>query len=281
MKDNELQPFEGKSIRKIWHNEEWYFSVVDVIEFLTDSPKPKRYWTDLKRRSEKESGQRYAFCVPLKLTASDGRQRLTDCANTEGVLRIVMSVPSPKAEPLRLWLAQVGIERIQETENPELAFDRAREMYKAKGYPDDWIGYREKSITVRRELTDEWQKRGIKDDREYSILTATISRHTFGLTPSDHSELKGVDPKKLRDNMTTLELLFSALGEEITRKITINDNAQGFYQNQEAAIQGGSFAGNAIERLEKEKNIKVVSSDNFLHLKKGDSPDELPPEKAD
>lgn len=280
MKDNELTPFEGKEIRKVWHDEQWYFAIIDVIAILAETSSPRQYWTKVKNGLVNES-QVQPFWLQLKMIAPDGKNRLTDCANTEGILRIVMSVPSPKAEPLKLWLAEQGKRAIDEAENPELAFDRAREIYKAKGYPDDWIGYREKSITVRRELTDEWQKRGIKDDREYSILTATISKHTFGLTPSDHSELKGVDPKKLRDNMTTLELLFSALGEEITRKITINDNAQGFYQSQEAAIQGGSFAGNAIERLEKEKNIKVVSSDNFLHLKKGDKPDKLPPEKED
>lgn len=281
MKDNEMIPFEGKEIRKVWHDEQWYFSVVDVIAVLTDSKNPNRYWTDLKRRTEKESGQSYAFCVSMKLAGTDGRKRLTDCTNTEGILRIVMSVPSPKAEPLRLWLAQVGAERIEETENPELSFERAREIYKAKGYPDDWIGYREKSISVRKELTEEWKNRGIKEEKEYSILTATIAKHTFGLTPSEHSELKGVDKKKLRDNMTTLELLFSALSEEITRTMTIKDNAQGFYQSQESAIQGGKFTGNAIERLENEKGIKVVSSDNYLHLKKGDKPDELPPEKED
>ena len=279
MKDNNLTPFEGKEIRKVWHDEQWFFSIIDVIEVLTDSTSPRTYWAKLKAKEQATSGQTFPFSERLKLLASDGRNRLTDCANTEGILRVVMSIPSPKAEPLRLWLAQVGAERIEETENPELSFERAREVYKAKGYPDDWIGYREKSITVRKELTEEWKSRGIKEEKEYSILTATIAKHTFGLTPSEHSELKGVDKKKLRDNMTTLELLFSALSEEITRTMTIKDNARGFYQNQESAIQGGKFTGNAIERLEKEKGIKVVSSDNYLHLKKGDNPDELPPKE--
>ena len=189
MENKDLIPFEGKPIRKVWHNEEWYFSVVDIIEVLTDSPKPKRYWTDLKRRSEKETGQGYAFCVPLKLTASDGRKRLTDCANTEGILRIVMSVPSPKAEPLRLWLAQVGKQAIDEAENPELLTERQAEIYKAKGYPDEWIDNRIKSIDARKRLTDEWKNRGVKEGQEYSILTATISKGTFGLTPRDRKSV--------------------------------------------------------------------------------------------
>ena len=272
MEDNQLTPFEGKEIRKVWHDEQWYFSVVDVIEVLTDSTVPKRYWTDMKKKEP----QLYENIVQLKLKAADGKNYKTDCANTEGVFRIIMSVSSPKAEPLKLWLAEQGKRAIDEAENPELSFERAREIYKAKGYPADWIGYREKSITVRKELTEEWQKRGVEESSEYSILTAQIAKETFGLTPSEHGKLKGLEKQNLRDHMTTLELLFSALSEEITRKITINDNAQGFMQNQDAAIQGGRFAGNAIERLEKEKNIKVVSSENFLGLTGGDKPNELP-----
>ena len=274
---NSLIPFGDKQIRKVWHHDEWWFSVVDVIEVLTESPKPKRYWADLKRRSEKESGQGYAFCVPLKLTASDGRKRLTDCSNTEGVLRIVMSVPSPKAEPLKLWLAQVGKERIEETENPELSFERARAIYKAKGYPDDWIGYREKSILIRNELTDEWKKRGIKESIEYSILTAEISKATFGLTPSEHKELKGLTKSShnLRDHMSNLELIFSILGEEITRKVAIRDDAQGFSENQESAIIGGRIAAKSLENTEKELGEKVISTHNFLNLKSGENEDLL------
>lgn len=273
---NELTPFEGKEVRKVWHDDQWYFSVIDVIAVLTDSKNPNRYWTDLKRRTEKESGQSYAFCVSLKLKGQDGKNYKTDCANTEGVLRIVMSIPSPKAEPLKLWLAQVGTERIQETEDPELSFERAREIYKAKGYPDDWIGYREKSILIRRELTDEWQKRGIKENIEYKILTAEIAKATFGLTPSKHGELKGLEKKQnLRDHMTNLELIFSALGEEIARTESIKADAQGFGENRETAIKGGMIASEALERVELRTGEKVVSSDNFLHLKKGDKTDEL------
>jgi DNA-damage-inducible protein D len=207
---NSLVPFEGEAIRKIWHDEQWYFSVIDVIYVLTDSPKSKRYWTDLKRRSEKESGQGYAFCVPLKLTASDGRQRLTDCANTEGVFRILMSVPSPKAEPLKLWLAALGKQAIDEAENPELLTERQAEIYRAKGYTEEWIKERLQSINTRKRLTDEWKQRGVKEGQEYALLTALISKGTFGITPSEHKDIKGLERQNLRDNMTDLELIFTA-----------------------------------------------------------------------
>lgn len=278
MKDNELTPFEGKEIRKIWQDEQWYFSVVDVIEILSESSAPRQYWNILKKRESQLS----TICLQLKLKASDGRQRLTDCANTEGLLRIVMSIPSPKAEPLKLWLAEQGKRAIDEAENPELSFERAREIYKTKGYPDDWIGYREKSISVRKELTEEWQKRGIKEGSEYSILTAQIAKETFGVTPSEHAKLKGLEKQNLRDHMTTLELIFSALGEEVTRQIAIDNNAQGFHQNHEAATRGGKTASEAKERVEAQLKKPVVSAQNFLHLNSSDKPAELPPEdKAD
>ncbi|MBL7817998.1 MAG: Bro-N domain-containing protein [Saprospiraceae bacterium] len=268
-----MTPFEGKEIRKIWHDEQWYFSIVDIIGVLTDSIVPRNYWATLKKREP----QLLTVCQQLKMYSTDGRKRLTDCADTEGVLRIVMSVPSPKAEPLKLWLAQVGTERIKETENPELAFERAREIYRAKGYPEDWIGYREKSIIARKLLTEEWKQRGVKENIEYSILTAEIAKGTFGLTPSEHAKLKGLENQNLRDNMTLLELIFTALGEEVTRQVAIKEEAQGFLQNQEAAILGGNFAGNARVRLETERGIKVVSSDNFLSLDSGkEKTDELP-----
>ena len=280
-RNNDLTPFEGKGIRKVWHDEQWYFSVVDVIEVLTDSPIPKRYWADLKRRSEKESGQGYAFCVPLKLTASDGRKRLTDCANTEGILRIVMSVPSPKAEPLRLWLAQVGAERMEETENPELSFERMTEVFKAKGYTDEWIKERLQSIETRKLLTDEWKNRGVKEGQEYSILTAIIAKGTFGLTPKEHKELKSLTKpsQNLRDHMTDLELIFTALGEATTRRLAINENAQGFNENKNKAEKGGKAAGTALDAYEAQTGLRVLSNDNFLKPPKGDSPDELPPAK--
>ena len=270
-KQNKLMPFEGKEIRKIWHDEQWYFSVIDIIEVLTESATPRKYWNTLKTREPQLS----SVCGQLKLPASDGKKYKTDCANTEGVLRIVMSVPSPKAEPLKLWLAQVGTERIEETENPELAFERAREIYRAKGYPEDWIGYREKSMLIRRQLTDEWQKRGIKENTEYAILTAEIAKATFGLTPTEHANLKGLEKQNLRDHMTNLELIFSALGEESARIVTDRNNAQGFTENRESAIEGGSIAGDARERFELKLNEKVVTSKNFLNLDK-EKRNELP-----
>ena len=277
MEEKSIIPFEGKEIRKIWHTDEWYFSVVDVIEILTDSKNPNRYWTDVKRRSEKESGQSYAFCVSLKLKGSDGKNYKTDCANTEGVLRIVMSVSSPKAEPLRLWMAQVSKEQIDETENPELSFERMTEIYRAKGRSEEWIRERFQSIEARKRLTDECKARGVKEGQEYGILTATIAKGTFGMTPSEHSQLKGLEKQNLRDHMTPLELIFTSLGEEVTRQITINEDAKGFNANLDAAELGGSFAGNSRLRLEKERGVKVISTENFLPKieieKKG-----LPPE---
>jgi DNA-damage-inducible protein D len=265
MENNGLTNFEGNEIRKIWYDEEWYFSIVDVVTILSDTSNPNRYWTDLKRKIQKES-QSYDFFVSMKLAGKDGRKRLTDCTNIDGLLRIVMSIPSPKAEPLRLWLAQTGRERIEETENPELGFERMKEVYKTKGYSDEWITRRMKTLEVRKELTDEWQKRGITESKDFSILTATISKETFGITPSEHSKLKGLDKHNLRDHMTPLELILTALGEEVTRTITIKQDALGFNENHEAALKGGKIAGEARERVEIGTDEKIVSSQNFLHL---------------
>ena len=271
-KEKALIPFEGKEIRKIWHDEEWYFSVIDAIEILTDSPIPRNYWTILKKREP----QLHTICMQLKLTATDGKQRLTDCANTEGLLRIVMSVPSPKAEPLKLWLAQVGAERIQETENPELLSERQAEIYRAKGYSEEWIQRRIQTIETRKALTEEWKNRGVKEGQEYSILTAEIAKATFGVTPAEHSKIKGLERQNLRDHMTPLELIFTALSEEVTRQITIRDDTQGFNENHEAAVKGGTFAGNSRRNLEKSENIKVVSPNNFLTLADETKTDALP-----
>ncbi len=265
-KENTLITFGNKEIRKTWHNDEWYFSVIDIIEVLTESTQPNRYWADIKKRSSKEDDQPFAFCEQLKLEGKDGRKRLTDCANTEGVLRIIMSVPSPKAEPLKLWLAQTGAERIEETENPELLTERQAELYRAKGYPEEWVQRRIQSIETRKALTDEWKNRGVKEGQEYSILTAEIAKATFGVTPSEHSKIKGLERQNLRDHMTPLELIFTALSEEVTRTIAINENALGFNENREAAQKGGVAAGNARLQVEKVKGVKVVSSDNFLNL---------------
>ncbi len=268
--DNQLAPFEGnKQIRKIWHNDEWYFSVVDVIEVLTDATQPRTYWAKLKKKITDES-QLLPIWQQLKLASADGKSYKTDCANTDGILRIAMSVPSPKAEPLKLWLAQVGTERIQETENPELSYERMTEIYRAKGHTDEWIKERLQSITTRKQLTDEWKNRGVKEGQEYSILTATIAKGTFGLTPSEHSELKGLNKQNLRDHMTPLELIFTSLSEEVTRQVTIADNAEGFHENHDAATKGGRMAGNARRNLEKEMGKAIVSPQNFLESNKID-----------
>jgi DNA-damage-inducible protein D len=274
-KDNALSPFEGKDIRKMWHNEEWFFSVVDVIQVLSDSPQPSRYWNAIKKKEP----QLFAICEKLKLVGLDGKARPSDCSNTEGVFRILMSVPSPKAEPLKLWLASLGKQAIDETENPELLTERQAELYKAKGYPEEWIQRRLQSIETRKLLTDEWQQRGVKEGQEYSILTATIAKGTFGLTPSEHSRLKGLERQNLREHMTPIELIFTALSEETTRQIAIRDDAQGFNENHEAAQLGGDVSGDARRNYEKRTGLKAVSSDNFLGLKGGEKPLELPEEK--
>ena len=266
MENSNLIPFEGKEIRKEWHNEEWYFSVVDVISLLTESPNPSRYWADLKRRTEKESSAKvFAFCEPLRMQTAGGKQNVI-CANTEGVLRIVMSVPSPKAEPLKMWLAQVGNERIQETENPELSFERMTEIYRAKGYTDEWIKERMQSIETRKRLTEEWKNRDVKEGKEYSILTAIIAKGTFGVTPTEHKDLKGLTKpsQNLRDHMTPLELIFTSLGEELTRVETIKADAKGFDENKNTAAKGGYLAGEARKTIERKGGEKVVSSDNYL-----------------
>lgn len=268
---NELTPFGDKEIRKIWHIEQWYFSVVDVIAVLTDSPQPSRYWNAIKNKEP----QLFAICEKLKIRALDGKIRPTDCANTEGVFRIIMSIPSPKAEPLKLWMAQVSKERIEETENPELLSKRQAELYRAKGYSEEWIGRRVQSIETRNQLTDEWKNRGIKEGQEYSILTATISKGTFGLTPNEHKELKGLEKENLRDHMTSVELILTALSEEATKAITIKNEAQGFHENQEAAVKGGQVGMRARLNFEEATGDKVVSSQNFLHLKGGEELDEL------
>ena len=206
--ENHLVVFQEKAIRRTWHNEEWWFSVVDVCGVLTDSPDAGAYWRKLKQRLNTEGSEVVTFCHGLKLQAPDGKQRATDCANTEGMFRIIQSIPSPRAEPFKRWLAQVGYERVQEIDNPELASVRARELYQAKGYPQAWIEKRLRSIAVRGELTDEWKERGVQEGREYSILTAEIARATFGVTPGEHKKHKGLEQAKtanLRDHMTDLE----------------------------------------------------------------------------
>jgi prophage antirepressor-like protein len=265
METTKIAVFKGKEIRKTLHSNEWYFSVVDIIEALTDSDNPRNYWNMMKSREQKQSKvQLSTFCVQLKLTSSDGKSYKTDCVNTEAAFRVIQSIPSPKAEPFKRWLAKVGYERVQEIENPELATKRTKALYKAKGYSDDWIEKRMRGIAIREELTDEWNNRGVKEQAEYAILTAEITRATFGLTPSKYKQLKGLKRENLRDHMNDLELIFSMLGEAATTEITRDRDAQGFVENKQAAAEGGNIAGDARKALEKKTRKRVVSKQNYL-----------------
>ncbi len=259
--------FKGNKVRKTIHNNEWWFSVVDVVSALTNSENPRDYWYKMKIREKSESTiELSTICRQLKLTAPDGKERETDCANTEGIFRIIQSIPSPKAEPFKRWLAKVGYERVQEIEDPELAMKRMRAIYKAKGYSDDWIEKRVRGIIIREELTDEWRNRDIKDQNHYSILTAEISKAAFGMTPSEYKKFKGLDRQNLRDHMTDLELIFSMLGEASTTKIARARDARGFDDNKLAALDGGGVAGNARKDLEDKSGEKVLSSNNYIKL---------------
>lgn len=260
-----LVVFQDKKIRRIWHNNEWYFSVIDIVAALTESVDAKDYWYRLKKREVESGGiELSTFCRQLKLQASDGKFYATDCANTESIFRIIQSIPSKKAEPFKRWLAKVGYERVQEIENPELAQKRMKELYKAKGYSDEWIEKRVRGIAIRDELTDEWDKRGVKKEKEYAILTSEISQATFGMTPSEYKEFKGLKRENLRDHMNDLELIFTMLGEASTTRIARNKNAEGFDENKEAAKEGGNVAGIARKELEKRSSEKVATSDNYL-----------------
>ncbi|MDD3435961.1 MAG: Bro-N domain-containing protein [Candidatus Gastranaerophilales bacterium] len=263
---HDLIVFEGNNIRRTLYNNEWYFSVIDVVQVLSESKNARRYWSDLKIKLKEKEGfdELYEKIVQLKLEAPDGKMRETDCANAETLFRILQSIPSKKAEPFKRWLAKVGYERVQEIENPELAQQRMRELYRAKGYSDAWIEKRIRGIAIRDELTDEWKNRGVKEGREYSILTAEISKATFGLTPSEYKDLKGLHRENLRDHMTDLELIFTMLGEASTKEIVQNTNAHGFTKNQIAAKRGGKIAGDARRQLEIESGKKVITEKNYL-----------------
>ncbi len=247
-----LVVFEGKNIRRTWFNDEWWFSVVDIIAALTQTDRARKYWSDLKVKLTEEGFEMSEKIGRLKLMAEDGKLRLTDCASTKNMFRIIQSIPSPKAEPFKQWLAQVGYERVQEIENPELAQKRMKTLFKAKGYSDDWIEKRVRGIAIRDELTDEWDKRGVKAEKEYSILTAEISKATFGMTPSEYKKFKGLKKENLRDHMNDLELIFSMLGERVSTEITRKEDAQGYPQVEDAAKRGGRVAGNARKDTEKE-----------------------------
>lgn len=262
--ENKLAVFQEKEIRRIWHKDEWWFSVINVVEVLSESKNPRRYWSDLKRKLKKEGYfQVYENIVQLKMVASDGKHYNTDAANTETMLRIVQSIPSPNAEPFKRWLARVGHERIQEIENPELAAERARQYYRELGYSEDWIAKRLQSVEIRGKLTDEWKERGVKEGIEYSILTAEISRATFGMAPKDYKAYKGLKRENLRDHMTDIELIFTMLGETATRNKAIEKDTKGFPENQAAAQEGGRAAGKALDAFEEETGQKVVSDQNF------------------
>lgn len=257
--------FKNKKVRKILYQNEWYFSVVDIIEALTDSTNPKVYWSAMKVRVKIEDGiQLSTICKQLKLISSDGKKYKTDCVNTEDAFRIVQSIPSPKAEPFKRWLAKVGYERVQEIENPELATKRTRMLYKLKGYKEDWIEKRMRGIVIREELTDEWRERGAKEERDYEILTAEISKATFGVTPSQYKKMKGLKRENLRDHMDDFELIFNMLGERATTEIHRTEDSKGIPKLKSDAIRGGKVAGGARKQLEKELGRTVVTKKNFL-----------------
>ena len=259
-----LVVFEDKNIRRTTHKGEWYYSVVDVIKALTESPNSRRYWSDLKIKLKEEGTELYEFIVQLKLESSDGKKYLTDCANIKSLFRIIQSIPSKKAEPFKQWLAKLGHERVQEIQDPELAQKRMKELYRAKGYSDDWIEKRIRGIAIRDELTDEWGKRGVNSQNEFSILTAEISKATFDMTPKEYKKFKGLKKENLRDHMTDLELIFSMLGERVSTEITRTKDAQGFEENKEAAKEGGEVAGNARKDAEKKIGKSIKTSGNYL-----------------
>jgi len=257
--------FKGRKIRKIIHNNEWWFSVVDVIEALTDSVNSRDYWYRMKVRVKSEDGiQLSTICRQLKLLASDGKKYETDCANTEGMLRIIQSIPSPKAEPFKRWLAKVGYERIQEIENPELAQERMKQIYEQKGYPKDWIDKRLRGIAIRQNLTDEWKERGIENQKDFAILTAEISKAAFGMTPSEYKKFKGLKRENLRDHMDDFELIFTMLGEKVTTEISEKEKPDTFSKNKKVAKRGGGVAGKAREETEKELTRSLISKYNYL-----------------
>ena len=261
--DNSLAIFQDKKIRRIWHDDKWFFSVVDVVEVLTDSPTPRQYWGKVKDR-EFIALELSPIWVQLKLIAEDGKLRETDCANTEALFRIIQSIPSPKAEPFKLWLAKVGYERVQEIENPELAQERMKKLYELKGYSKEWVEKRLRGIAIRQELTDEWKNRGVSKDVEFAILTNEISKATFGKTVEEYKELKELKRENLRDHMDDLELIFTMLGEAATTRITKVKDTVGLEENKVAARQGGEVAGNARKELEEKTGESVLTANNFL-----------------
>jgi DNA-damage-inducible protein D len=267
--ETNIAVFKGKEIRKTIHKNEWWFSVSDVVEALTDSADPKQYIKKMRRRDPELNSYWGTICTPLEIAAPDGKVRETNCANTEGIFRIIQSIPSPKAEPFKRWLAKVGYQRVQEIEDPELGTKRTRALYKAKGYSDDWIEKRMRGIAIREELTDEWKKREVRRAKEYEILTAEIAKAAFGVTPGKHKKIKGLKRENLRDHMTDLELIFSMLGEAATTEITRVDDARGFEESKQSARKGGEVAGKARKDLEQKTGKRVVSRESYLTTPQG------------
>ena len=261
--EDALVVFQGKQIRRTWHDDQWYFSVVDVISILTDSPMPRQYWSKVKDRAFKKL-ELYPIWVQLKLQSSDGKYYRVDCANTEALFRIIQSIPSKKAEPFKRWLAKVGYERVQEIGDPELAQKRMKEIYNLKGYSDEWVEKRVRGIAVRDELTDEWDQRGVKYEKEYAILTAEISKATFGLTPGEYKRFKGLNHQNLRDHMDDIELILTMLGEATTTRFTRDRDSRKFPELRKDAKEGGDVAGATRRDIESKLETSVVSSDNYL-----------------
>jgi len=265
---NKLITFQNQKIRRIWHETQWWFSVIDIVEVLTESARPRKYWSDLKIKLQKEEGfeQLSEKIGQLKLIADDGKKRNTDCANTETMFRIIQSIPSKNAEPFKRWLAKVGYERIQEIEDPELAQQRMKQIYEQKGYSKDWIDKRLRGIAIRQNLTDEWKERGIEHEKDFAILTAEISRATFGMTPSEYKKHKSLTKTNhnLLDHMTDFELIFTMLGEKVTTEISKKEKPDNFSKNKQVAKRGGNVAKNARIDTEKELGRSVISKDNFL-----------------
>lgn len=264
--DNEIKLFEGNQIRSIWDNEkeEWYFSIVDIVGVLTESENPRKYWSVLKTRLKKEGNELATICSQLKMKATDGKMRNTDVSDIQGIFRIIQSVPSPKAEPFKMWLAEVGKERIDEIIDPELTIDRALETYLQKGYTREWINQRLQAIQVRKELTDTWQDHGVKEGREYAILTNEITKAWSGMTTRQYKDHKGLKKQNLRDNMTTTELILNMLAEAATKDIANAMHPQGLEENKKVAKDGGSIAGNARREIEEKTGQPVITSKNSI-----------------
>ena len=273
LKNQQVKLFEDSKIRSVWNEEEeqWYFSVVDVVAVLTGSVNPRDYWFKMKKRVHSEDGiELSTICRQLKMQSTDGKSYNTDAANVKALLRIIQAIPSPKAEPFKQWLAQVGYERILEIENPEIAQERMKELYEKKGYPKDWIDKRLRGIAIRQNLTDEWKERGITKESDYAILTAEISKATFGLTPSQYKVVKGLTKKNqnLRDHMTDLELIFTMLGERVTTEISHQEKPDSFEGNKSVAKRGGKVAGIARKETERELGHSIISTQNYLDLQR-------------